>query len=341
MALKSRWVIIYDQTSHRELGRTLANSLARPDVQKVYPNVYGAETSGYRASFDLAKYPAIAAAIMNGHQLQVVSRYSDDAQNGEGQRVDYWSPAQAFGTQHAAYLDHFALQGKAIHASGWYADDRSQAASHRYVILFDQTRGRELGRREVQGQARTDVARAYPQITNAAMSGFSADFSINPTIAAALRQGDALQIIARYSDAANGEGDYCQNWFQAQRFLTNAAWLDSFNYDQDQGKLVASGWHCADQAAGRDYHLDILWDATTGRELGRVLNPTRERPDVAQAYPNVYNSQNAAFTVAFDLTDTVKAALADHHQLKIVDRYAAREDGNSNYIDYWFPARQF
>lgn len=334
----SRWAIIYDQTTHRELGRQKVTSQVRNDVAAAHPDVYQASQSGYSTDFKLADYPAIARAIMHGDRLQVVARYSNDARGGEGSHVDYWSPVQSFGTASAAWLDQFMIQGRALHASGWYADDRSAGASHRYLILYDQTQGRELRRQEVKGLRRDDVLRAHRDIQGADLAGFSADFALDGNVAQAIQRGDNLQIIARYSDAANGEGDYSQHWFDARRFTANDGYLDSLTAGTDA--VVASGWHCADQAAGRAYHLDILIDKTTGREIARVFSDTTARPDVARVYPDVYNSAQSGFTAHFAMNDAIKDALAQHHQLQIVDRYAGTADGNHDYVDYWYQPRQ-
>ena len=57
----------------------------REDVAKAYPNVYNSGQSG----FDL-KIPLTNKNIA-GHDLQVVMRYSDDVNNGEGNYQDIWS----------------------------------------------------------------------------------------------------------------------------------------------------------------------------------------------------------------------------------------------------------
>lgn len=65
------------------------------------------------------------------------------------------------------------------------------------------------------------------------------------------------------------------------------------------------------------------------------------RPDVARAYPSVYGANNSGFDVSFDgNTNQVLAnALRNNHQLQIIARYSDSQNGEGNYIQYWFGAR--
>lgn len=338
-----QWIIIYDQTTHRELGRMKVNNSQRDDVAKAFPHIYNASQSGFSADFKIADNQDLAAALLHGDSLQVVARYSDDSQSGEGNRVDYWFPARNFGNGSAAFLDNFTINGHQLTASGWFANDRSRGASHRYIILFDRTLGHELSRQEVSLISRPDVARAFPNLYNADQSGFSASFNIDTDsqLAKALQNGDQLQAIVRDSDQDNGEGDYVQNWFDAKTFTANNAYLDSFHINHDKGTIEAAGWHATDQAAGRPYHFDILLDHDNhNAELARVKQATTDRDDVAKAFPDVYNSKHSGFNVSFKLTDSIKAALQANHHLQIVDRYTNDPAGNNNDADYWFAGRQ-
>ena len=78
-----RYVILYDQTTKKEVQRFKVTPVNRPDVAKVHPDVYGAGQSGFSCDFDYSR-------DLIGHDLIVVSRYSDDPKYGEGHYVDYW-----------------------------------------------------------------------------------------------------------------------------------------------------------------------------------------------------------------------------------------------------------
>ncbi len=322
----NQWIILIDNQTGKEVARSQAISTKRDDVQKAYPNILNANNSGFVANFDIANISGLRAAILAGHSLKVVARYSDDSQNGEGHRVDYWfnnNVKNFYNNQNAQQLETFGISGNNIVATGWYADNRSVAAKAMYVILFDATTNRELGRQKVNSsdRQRPDIASSHNGIANAEMSGFKASFSIsNPNVARALKNGDRLQVIARYTDdAQSGEGNYAQYWFASQSFQSNDGYLDSMRVNSN-GSIQATGWHVSNQTAGRPYHYAILYDATAGRELSRVqVENTVQRPDVQKVYPNVYNSLNSGFNVNFAGSSAIRQAVNSiaHHKMVI------------------------
>lgn len=84
----SRWVILL--VNGKEVARQKIQATARPDVAKVYPQMYDSANSGFEASFDL---PNTTTDHSKG-DYQVVFRYSDDAAKGEGNHIDAWSAKQ-------------------------------------------------------------------------------------------------------------------------------------------------------------------------------------------------------------------------------------------------------
>ena len=342
----NQWIILIDNQTGREIAREQAITTSRPDVLAAVPNVTNAGNSGFVANFDIANIPGVRAAIMAGHSLKVVARYSDDSQGGEGHRVDYWfdNAKNFYNNQSAQQLETFGINGDNIVATGWYADNRSVAAKAMYVILFDATTNRELGRQKVNSsdRQRPDIARSNGSIANAEMSGFKASFSIsNANIARALKNGDRLQVVARYTDdEQNGEGNYVQHFFATKDFRMNNGYLDAFSVEGDS-KVHAAGWHISNQVAGRPYHYVILYDTTAGCELSRI-RVTREvqRTDIQKIYPHVLNSLNSGFSVDFDSSIAIKQAINSGHNLQVIDRYSAGSDGNSDCLDYGFVARR-
>lgn len=342
-----QWIILIDNQTGKEVARAKAITTRRDDVQNAYPNILNANNSGFVASFDIVNIPGLRAAIMAGHSLKVVARYSDDNQWGEGHRVDYWfnnNVKNFYNNQSAQQLETFGINGNNIVATGWYADSRSVAAKAMYIILFDATTNHELGRQKVNSsdRQRPDIASSNSSIANAGMSGFKASFSIsNPNIAQALKNGDRLQVVARYTDDEQwGEGNYAQYWFAPQSLQSNEGFLDSMRVNSN-GSIQATGWHASNQVAGRPYHYVILYDATTGHELTRTnVENIIQRPDVQKAYPGIYNSLNSGFNVNFASSPAIRQAINEGHNLQIIDRYSADNYGNSDYVDYWFTPRR-
>lgn len=77
------FLILYDVDKKQEVQRIQASQGKRPDVQKAYPDIYGAIDSGFTGEFNYD-------ASLVGRKLQVIARYSNDEKGGEGQHVDYW-----------------------------------------------------------------------------------------------------------------------------------------------------------------------------------------------------------------------------------------------------------
>ena len=313
---KYHYIIIYDGSKQTELGRYLVNTTTRNDVANVYPGIYNAANSGF--SLKLKFNQALA-----GDQIQVISRYSDN-QNGEGNYVDYWFAPQTF-TANQAYLENYQIQGNQLHVSGWHAADQSIGKKYHYVIVYDATTKREIARRLVTTTNRSDVTRVYPNVYGAGNSGFSVDIPLTAT----MTSGDQIQVISRYTDDADGNGNYVDYWFAPKTFNQNQAYLDNFKVAGKQVQI--SGWHAADQSLGKPYHYIILFDATTGREVKRQLVQPAARPDVAKVKADIYNAGQSGFST----TMTVDPAL-NGHNLQVISRYSDSKNDDGHYIDYWF-----
>lgn len=76
------FVILYDATTGHEVKRQLVQSVTRLDVAKANSDVYSADQSGFGVTMNIN-------SALNGHNLQVISRYSD-SKSGEGHYIDYW-----------------------------------------------------------------------------------------------------------------------------------------------------------------------------------------------------------------------------------------------------------
>lgn len=316
---KYHFIIVYDASKSKELGRYRVDATTRNDVAKVY-NIYGADESGFNLKVKMDGLPA-------GDQIQIISRYSNQS-NGEGNYTDYWFTPKTF-NENRANLDGFYIDGNQLHISGWQATDASTSQKNHFIIIYDKTKGREIKRFNVATIQRNDVYNVYNGIYGSRQSGFDFVTSFDPAYA-----GDEIQIISRYSDADNGEGNHTDYWFDAKTFNANDAILDSMK--QSGNQISASGWHIADQSAGKPYHFVILYDQTTGREITRKLVSTTVRNDVRNAYPTVYNSKNSGFSVNFTVPSQYKG-----HQLCLISRYSDQAGGEGNKIDYWFSPVKF
>ena len=320
----NRQVIVRDITTNNELGRTeVTNNVSRPDVKNVH-NVYNAANSGFdvNINIDFSKMKDYRDSI------EIVSRYS-----GNGKSTDWWSQPITFDKNNYAHLDTFEVKNGELHATGWNATNKAINYNHHFVILFDQTNGKEVARQEVhEGQARPDVAKVYPQVIGADNSGFDVTFNISD-----LDYTHKYQVLSRYSNAANGEGSNVTYWFNPQSITpanqSNQGYLDSFDISKN-GEVTITGWNATDLSELQNNHYVILFDQTAGQQVASTKADLISRPDVAKAYPTVKTAANSGFKVTFKVND-----LQPGHQYSVVSRFSADENGNGNdkrHTDYWY-----
>lgn len=193
-----RYIILTNGDGH-ELGRAKADAVKRPDVPKAFPKLNGAENSGFTAHM---KYtPAMA-----GQKINVILRYTDDPA-GNGNFTDFTSAIDL--SRSVACLDGMSVSfGKKLHVSGWFASDLAVGKPYCYVILYDTAGKRELQRVKTDAVKRDDVKEAEPSVYGAGQSGFNAAFDYSADLI-----GRKLQVVARYSDDAGGEGNHVDYWF--------------------------------------------------------------------------------------------------------------------------------
>ncbi|RMX26607.1 N-acetylmuramoyl-L-alanine amidase [Limosilactobacillus reuteri] len=326
----NRYLVAYDSTTNTELGRTsITENVARPDVAKAYPDVVNAKDSGYQATMNNLDWSKVKSV---DDQIHIVSRYSDAA-NGEGNHVDNWSQPINLDKGNYAYLDNFSVANNQLQVSGWNATNQALGKNNHYVILFDRTTGREIARNKIEATERPDVAKVYPQVINAKASGFNTAFSL-----AGIDFNHELQVISRYSDAANGEGNRIDYWFAPKKFMSgntsNQGNLDSFNLSD--GQLIVSGWHATDYSQVENNHYLILFDNTNKTQVKSIKVTNVARPDVAKAYPTVATAGQSGFNANFGPVN-----LTPGHSYSLVSRYSTLDGGNgdngqSKTTDYWF-----
>ena len=330
---ESRYVIAYDDTTNSELGRTkITNQIARPDVEKVHKDIYNAQNSGFNVniSLDFNK--------MNNYRdaIKIISRYSG-VPNGNSDYVDFVSQPIIFDENNYAYLDDFSVQNGRLHVSGWNATNKAIQRPNHFLILFDRTVNREVARQKVTaGINRSDVEKVYPQVVNANVSGFDATFdTIN------LNPNHEYQILSRYSNNGDGEGDYVTYWFNPQRIAPvnqfNNGHLDNFDISK-AGKVTVSGWQATNLSNIQNNRYIILFDTTANRQIASMKVTSVDRPDVAKVYPQILNANKSGYNVTFNLTQAQIAQLFPNHSYSIVSRYSADPNGNGNdkqHTDFW------
>lgn len=315
----------------RELARQEVKNTSREDVAKVHPNLYNAANSGFSADFTLQ------SNFLN-QPLRIISRYSADPA-GNSNYTDVWFKTVEFKDNHAnqGYLDQANISnGQDLTVSGWHAADDSIYEPYHFLILYDQTSHQQIASVAVDTTSSSDVNKVYPGILQSGMARFSHTFK-----GVKLQAGHTYQLVSRYSAINTGNGDngsnaktdYWYNLFALNNKLNY--WLDSWN---NNGKtLSVSGWMNDSGSIDKPYAYAILLN--NGKEVQRVALTLTSRTDIANAYPQVWNSLHSAFTANFDLSK-ISSNKDTNDNFQLVLRFSNQQNGGEGSYDQVF-SKQF
>ena len=327
----NRFIILFDNTANHQIASTKITNTARPDVEKVYPQVLNATNSGYDVTFDLTQDQI--AQLLPNHSYSIVSRYSADA-NGNGndkQHTDFWSTPITL-NKTASYIDSISLNGNELNVRGWMASDASATQANPYIIVLNN--GKEVTRQKLTLVARPDVAKVYPDVYNSLDSGFNT--TIKLTVPQLNELTGNMQVLLRYSTAADGNpinnGGFTDQY--SKNYATNGGSFDFVKVDNNQ--VAFSGWHVSDQATDKPYQWIIV--LANGKEVGRQLISSTtngfvsyNRPDVYNVNPAISNSSTSGFQGIMTLKDNIKNA-----NVQLVHRFSDDgQNGEGNRVDYW------
>lgn len=311
----NRFAILYDKTSNSQVAVINTTSINRPDVAKAFPNIKGADESGFTGTFDLSN-----TNLVPGHTYAIVNRLStsNEGNGGDGQYTDFWSAPVTL-NQKASYIDEIQMTKNGLNVSGWMVSDQSVNRPYAYIIVMNN--GKEVNRIAVKLNSRPDVGNIYKNIYNSTNSGFSATVPLNPN-----NVNGNMQVILRFTNDKDGNGDADDQY--SQIYASNVGSFDQFKVDGNW--LTVSGWHASNQAVNKPYEYLIFLNQN-GQELYRqqVFDINRNREDVAQAFPATYNSGKSGYQLAFQMPANMQ-----HQLLYVIHRFTDDKNGNGNYVDY-------
>lgn len=328
MYMPGHYIILFDRTAGHELGHQLVKTTASSDVVRAgYGNIANAGQSRFSTSFDIVPE-------MVGHDLVVVSRYSNSNNNDYGPATsDYWfnNNVVNFPVKQQAYLDNFSLDvaNKKVNVAGWHADDASVYMPGHYVILFDKTANKEVAHQYVPTTESSDVMKAT-HITNADKARFKVSFDLTPETL-----NHTLTVVSRYSNSntenyGTATSDY---WFGKELNLNQQdGWLD--NLSQNGTTINVSGWHVADSTVGLPHHVLLLWDYSRNREVARHEVTNAESSNLRASHGNYLNYAQARFSTSF----TVDPSMV-HDCFGIISRYSNQASGEGTYSQLWLNNR--
>ena len=313
-----RYMIVFDNTLGHEIARQKLVPQVRSDVQRAYSNVDNSLYSGFNVTIDIPN------SCIN-HSLRLVSRYSNDPNNGEGARVDYWFNPLALNEGNQAYLDGLSSNGNTLTVTGWHATNQAAGRPYHYIIAWDQNLGHEIARQKVTAVSRPDVANAYSTVANAVNSGFSVKFNLTPQFF-----NDNIQFISRWTDDAAGNGNAVDYWFKAMN-RENRANLDSVTLSN--GQVQVAGWHATDLSQLEPNHYLIVFDNTTGQQVASEKVDLQSSQDVKNVFGDIQTADHSRFNYTFNPLHLIPG-----HNYSLVSRYSADATGNGNngaHTDSW------
>ena len=277
------FIIILDASTNQEIARYKVSETTRPDMGSAFSNVYNSNNSGFDLTIPFSDQLA-------GKNLTIIHRYTS-TEYGNSDFVDY-NFAVNFNKNDAS-LDKFDVnQDGQLVISGWHAADASKKYNNHFIILLDETTGKEISRYKIATTQRVDVASAYSNTYNSLNSGFKVAADYSQEIA-----GHTLKVISRYSSSLDGNKDYIDYTFDEKTFDENEASLDKFAISGEN--LIISGWHASNKNVGLNYHSVIIYDTTKNIAIATFNVPTSERNDVANSYNNIYNSKSYSLSALF------------------------------------------
>ncbi|MFT9318868.1 GH25 family lysozyme, partial [Liquorilactobacillus sp.] len=249
------FIIMYDSTTGHEITRVSYTPSQRFDLYNTYKNIASSADSGFNTVLTIpSEYQ------FGGKNIQFILRYSDDI-NGNGNYTDIWSRTYTF-SNNVGYVDSFSLgANNTLHVSGWHAADTSTILKNAFLIVYDDTTGKEITRVRYTPTSRPDVAKnGYGYIYDASQSGFSTTINLGSYLV----NGHKLQVVMRYSDSSTGEGEHTDVWSNSYTMANaSAGYVDSLSLGANN-TLHVSGWHAADASTILKNAFLIVYDDTTG-----------------------------------------------------------------------------
>lgn len=311
------YLIIFDNTANRQVATQRVVTISSPDVARVYNDTRSAGQSRFNITLK-------GLNLLPSHSYSIVSRYSaspnGNGDDGTNDHTDYWYPPFTLAKQ-ACNVDGWSTSGNQLTVNGWFANDESLSKPHAFVILLADNQ--EVGRHEVVLTSRNDVAQAYPTLYKSGLSGFVTTFTLPTGIK------DNLQLVLRFSDQSDGEGQYADIW--TNKYVANAGNID--NVTTKDGRLTVSGWHASEDSR-KPYQYLFAIDAETNQEITRwqisSANDGLSRTDVQRAYPWIINSNNSGLNV-----EITNYSILAGHEVKFMHRYTDDPVGNGHSTDYW------
>lgn len=265
--------------------------LSRPDVANVYPS-YGNSNSGYTATINIG---GLSDGIKTIRVEQVGKDNSKDSVEVKI-KITKHKPIQVIDTPR----NNSNITGNSMNISGWSLNGIDIKQINLYVD------GKSKGVAKM-GDSRPDVAKVYPQYTNAATSGYHAQVDISD-----IAGGNRIVKVEQVARDGTKHVSEVKVYINKPTPITVIDTPVS-GANVETNTLRVSGWALNSNGVKEiKIYLDGQLKATT--KTGGA------RPDVAKVYPQ-YNTMNSGYGANIDITN-----VANGQKKLVVEQVASNND---------------
>lgn len=138
-------------------------------------------------------------------------------------------------------------------------------------------------------------------------------------------------LVSRYAIDPNNSSQYTDYWFKDAIKINpsqHASNIDSFTENKD-GSYQITGWMASNATMTmKDVHPYLILVNEKGQELGLTEVKLEARPDVAEAFPTIYNSAISGFNANLKLNKGIKIDKKTNEGLQLYVRFTEAKDGN-------------
>lgn len=228
----------------------------------------------------------------------------------------------------AGNIDSLQVQENTIKVRGWHTGRDTTAKQLRYMFVMEAGSTKELARVKIENQSRFDVAKYFPGISSAEVSGFELTIPITEAM-----RGKSIYIVTRYSPGLDENVSVSDLWFTSNRLpipeYRNLGYIE--NLSVNDNKMRVKGWHASEKATSQNQRYLFIMDADTGKELQRMPLTSVSRPDVSRVVPTFATAGMSGFDVTLPLTDALRGK-----KIFVVTRYMSGSNPDASLGDKWF-----
>ncbi|MGX7049093.1 glucosaminidase domain-containing protein [Pseudolactococcus piscium] len=287
---KYEYLFIMDANTGREISR---QQVTTPDIRTDIKNVYNypnIEKSGFNVTLPTPQ----------GRDVYIMSRKTDDTRGddvGGADDIRFTSnPITTFANR--GYLDSSSLTGNTLAMRAWFW--AGQSYKYQFLFALDANTGRELSRKSVNIETRSDVKRALNNLDNSEKSGIQdqLEVPIDKTIIMMIRRTNDPK-----GDEIGGKSDYT---FADTTISSYKAKSDQDSLSINDTVLNTRGWFWTESRTYQ-YQYVFVMDKNTNQELARKVTPIVSRPDVKNYLGNFATADMTGFDVSMEVPSNKQA----------------------------------